>query len=462
MCALALLVAIACRGDVRERSESPTEQPEIFSSVPLPTSTPHPTATPDPAKLCRAVSRGRVGEVKRLIAANADVGARLCSGNPPLYTAIRYEEPEIARILVDAGADVNAIDKYDNPLLYTAVKEEEPEIVRILVDAGADVNTRTSSDNPLLYTAVREEEPEIVRILVDAGADVNTRTSSDNPLLYTAVREEEPEIVRILVDAGADVNARDPSGNPILYRLIWWGRANMVRILVDAGADVNARNSSDDPLIHTATTADRSGPEMVRILVDAGAEVDFPPWDPNIKVIDRSDSSLTVWVTGGGAETYYAVRRRNATESGEWLNMEVRYTDGRFEDRGLNAGSTYYYALQACNAVGCSKLSSETGGVTESTALVETPVAPSLDGERVRDLTAASLSWNQTAGATYYEVYQDDELDAKISAPGTTHVDFSPNSSFMGFSWAFTKTTYRVKACNKAGCSPFSNSVTLP
>ena len=68
--------------------------------------------------------------------------------------------------------------------------------------------------------------------------------------------------------------------------------------------------------------------------------------------------------------------------------MEVRYTDGRFEDRGLNAGSTYYYALQACNAVGCSKLSSETGGVTESTALVETPVAPSLDGERVRDLTA--------------------------------------------------------------------------
>ena len=173
MCALALLVAIACRGDGRERSESPTGQPEIFSSVPLPTSTPHPTATPDPAQLCRAVSRGRVGEVKRLIAANADVGARLCSGNPPLYTAVRYEEPEIARILVDAGADVNAIDKYGNPLLYTAVREEEPEIVRILVDAGADVNTRDPSGNPILYDLIWWGHANMVRILVDAGAEVD-------------------------------------------------------------------------------------------------------------------------------------------------------------------------------------------------------------------------------------------------------------------------------------------------
>ena len=432
-----------------------------------------------------------------LVDAGADVNARDKDDDPLLYTAVREDEPEIVQILLDAGADVNARNSSDDPLLYTAVREDEPEIVRILVDAGADVNASNSSGDPLLYTAVREDEPEIVRILVEAGADVDASNSSGDPLLYTAVREDELEIVRILVEAGADVDTRDSSGNPILYDLIWWGHAKMVRILVEEGADVNTRNRYDDPLLHTAITADRSGPEMVRILVeagadvnvsdrwgtslvklafeedeseivrilvDAGAEVDFPPGDPSIKVIDRSDGSLTVWVTGGGGvETHYAVRRRNATESGKWVDMEVRYTDGRFEDQGLNGDSTYYYALQTCNAVGCSELSSETGGVTESTAHVEAPVAPSLDGKRVRDRTIASLSWNRTAGATYYEVYQDDEIDAKVSAPQTAVYDFSPNSNYMLFhGWTFNKTTYRVKACNKAGCSLFSNSVTLP
>ena len=436
----------------------------IATATPTHIQTATPIAAPSPAQLCWAIRNGSVDEVERILAANLDVGARHCSGNPPLYAAVR---------------------------------EEEPEIVRILVDAGADVNARDSSGNPILYNLIWWGRTEMVRILVDAGADVDARDRFDNPILYTAAREEEPEIVRILVDAGADVNARDSSGSPILYDLIWWGQANMVRILVEEGVDVNTRNSYDDPLLHTAITADRSGPEMVRILVDAGAdvdardrrgtslvklafeeneteivrilvdagaEVDFPPGHPSINVIDRSDSSLTVRVTGGGGvETHYAVRRRNATESGEWVDMEVRYTDGRIEDQGLNADSTYYYALQACNAAGCSELSSETGGVTESSGQVEAPVAPSLDGERVKDRAIAALSWTKGAGATYFEIYQDAELDARVSAPQTAVHDYSPNSSYVWLSgWTFNETTYRVKACNKAGCSQFSISITLP
>ena len=374
----------------------------IATLSPIPTATPAPTqtatatATLSPAQLCWAIRDGRVDEVERILAANLDVGERLCSGNL------------------------------------------------------------------LLYTAVSEGEPEIVRILVDAGADVNARDSYDNPILYTAAREEEPEIVRILVDAGVDVNARDSSGNPILYDLIWWGHANMVRILVDAGADVDVKDRWGTSLVKLAFEENES--EFVRILVDAGAEVDFPPGHPSIKVIDRSDSSLTVRVTGGGGvENTLCGAARNATGSGEWVDMDVRYTDGRFEDQGLNADSTYYYALQACNAAGCSELSSETGGVTESSGQVEAPVAPSLDGERLKDRAIAALSWTKGAGATHYEIYQDDELDARVSAPQTAVHDYSPNSSYVWFSgWTFNETTYRVKACNKAGCSPFSNSITLP
>ena len=346
---------------------TPTPVPTAIAT-PTPTATPTQTATasptpthtttpaPDPVQLCRAISRGRVGEVERLIAANADVGARLCSGNPLLYTAVRVREPEIVRILVDAGADVNARDKDDDPLLYTAVRVREPEIVGILVDAGADVNAKDGWGTSLVKLAFEENESEIVRILVDAGA-----------------------------------------------------------------------------------------------------EVDLPPGNPKIKVIYRSDSSLTVWVIGsGGVETHYAVQRRNATESGEWMNMEVPYTDGRFEDQRLNEDSTYYYAVQACNAVGCSRLSHETGGVTESSGRVDPPAAPLLSAETSTrsvlfiSITDINLSWNAVGRATYYEVYRGDELAAQVSAPRTTWWSSDHLAS------------YRVKACNKAGCSPFSNSGTLP
>ena len=44
----------------------------------------------------------------------------------------------------------------------------------------------------------------------------------------------------------------------------------------------------------------------------------------------------------------------------------------------------------------------------------------------------AELTWDKVDGATYYQVYQSDrgneELDAEVSAPGTSYRDRSPNS----------------------------------
>ena len=347
-----------------------------------------------------------------------------------------------------------------NPICR-AMASDDVQAVRQLIAAGTDANTRECGEDPLLHTAISEREPEMVRILVEAGADVNARTSRGNPLLYRAVSWGEPGIVGILVEAGADVNARNSWGDPLLHTAVEEGDTDVVRTLLDAGADVNARDRRGKSL--TKLAFDEEAFEVLRILLAAGAEVDFPPPAPRIEVVDRSESSLTISVAGSrGLETHYALRRRS-NASGQWVDLEVRDTDGSFEDRGLTAQSTYHYTLQACNGAGCSKSSSATGGVTEASSRVNPPAAPSLDGERVPDWTTARLSWNGIAGATYYRVYQDEGLDAEVSAPGTTHVDYSPNSSYMLFlGWSFDKTVYRVKACNKAGCSPFSNDVTLP
>ena len=335
--------------------------------------------------------------------------------------------------------------------------------VRQFVGSDTSTNASDCGGDSLLSIAIRNREPEIVKILVDAGADVNGKDSNNNPLLYRAVSWRMPELMRILVNAGADVNARTSRGKPLLHTAVDGGETDIVRILLNAGADVNAKDESDTSPTRLAFEDEEF--EILDVLLAAGAEVDFPPPVPRIKVIDRSDNGLTISVAETrGLEMYYFMRRLNATASGEWVDLEVRDREGRFEDQGLNAGSTYYYALQACNAAGCSESSPVTGGVTEASGQVDAPAAPSLSGHRVSDRNIASLSWNEVAGATFYTVYQDAGLDAEVSAPETTHTDYSPNTSYalLFFSWSFDLTTYRVKACNKAGCSSFSNSVTLP
>ena len=69
----------------------------------------------------------------------------------------------------------------------------------------------------------------------------------------------------------------------------------------------------------------------------------------------------------------------------------------------------------------------------------------------------ARVTWSAAPGATYYEVYQESNFDAEISAPQTGYRDYSPNS-FLG---AFQTTSYKIRACNKAGCSAFSERVTV-
>lgn len=161
---------------------------------------------------------------------------------------------------------------------------------------------------------------------------------------------------------------------------------------------------------------------------------------------------------------HFALRRssrEDSTESGE-ATLEIP-VGGEYRDVGLMPSTVYSYELRACNEIGCSP-PTQAAGLTEAAGPVAIPSAPNIRGEKVNVSVGtdnAKVIWDKVDGATYYRVYQSDrrneKLDAEVSAPETSYHDGSPNSSWG----AFYTTTYRVKACNKAGCSTFSESVTL-
>lgn len=190
-----------------------------------------------------------------------------------------------------------------------------------------------------------------------------------------------------------------------------------------------------------------------------GVEIYLPP--PFGSVVDRTDESLTSDIVGSGQASYQIYR--SYTERGDYdLAVDVPASSRvtRYVDGGLEPNTVYYYKAIACNGPVCSAESGEWGGLTEVAGPVDVPAVPDIRGEKVNvpfGTDKARVHWDAVPWATYYRVYHDNDLDAEVSAPATSYFDDDPNT-FLG---AYQTTTYRVKACNKAGCSDFSDTVVI-
>ena len=153
----------------------------------------------------------------------------------------------------------------------------------------------------------------------------------------------------------------------------------------------------------------------------------------------RTDGSVECWGSNGSGQ---------ATPSNAYFE---------FTDDGLQPSTVYSYEERACNETGCSS-PGRAAGLTEAVGLVDIPSPPTIHAEKVEVFGTdnARVTWDEVNGATYYEVYQEGDFDAEVSAPNTSCYDRDPNSSFL----AFLATTYTVKACNKSGCSAHSKEST--
>ncbi|XP_046983296.1 uncharacterized protein LOC124553484 [Schistocerca americana] len=117
-------------------------------------------------RLLQAADRGAVGELRALIAAGADVGARGRWRWTALHWAARRGDVEAARLLVGAGAAVDARDGGGwTPLHWAAVKGHA-EVAAALLVAGADRGaTAGDSGRTALDLARQNKHRRLVEML---------------------------------------------------------------------------------------------------------------------------------------------------------------------------------------------------------------------------------------------------------------------------------------------------------
>lgn len=229
-----------------------------------------------------------------------------------------------------------------------------------------------------------------------------------------------------------------------------------------ARVDANVTTYTDASLLPATTYAyqiracnaagcsDYEGPAVETTLVGQQS----PPPPDGLTATALSSSEVRVeWNDNSSNEDEFRIERRRQSESNFVEAGRAGADATTFDDDGLAAGVTYVYRVQACNEAGCSSFSGE---ATATTPAPSPPSAPS-------NLTAQGISedeirleWSDNSdNETRFEVQRRQggggpfDAVATVDADETSYVDSGLKDD--------QRYTYRIRACNAAGCSGFSN-----
>ena len=150
--------------------------------------------------------------VRKLVAAGADVNARMTSGTSPglhslntmgatpFLTAARTADAELMRLLYSLGADPSIpTEAGTTPLMVAAgvgvrnpdedagTPEEVVEAVRLALELGGDPNAIDGNGNTAMHGAAYKHVPGAVRLLAQARADIRV-WNRKNDLGWTPLR----------------------------------------------------------------------------------------------------------------------------------------------------------------------------------------------------------------------------------------------------------------------------------
>lgn len=174
----------------------------------------------------------------------------------------------------------------------------------------------------------------------------------------------------------------------------------------------------------------------------------YPPVAPPLSMpASLLTGSYTVsWSAVSSATSYHLDENFNGGTWGRVHNTTA--TSGTVSGRQTG---TYGYRVFACNAAGCSPASA----AVSVQVTVPPPTAPGLSGPGTNSNGSYSLHWNGVATATYYQlverlngggfglVYSGGDGGASVSGRGNG-------------TWE-----YMARACNAAGCGPYSGLVAV-
>ncbi len=155
------------------------------------------------------------------------------------------------------------------------------------------------------------------------------------------------------------------------------------------------------------------------------------------------------WLMGA---TYYQIFRNITDSHGSEVELGSSSASPYDDDTAVQ-GTSYYYWVKGCNALGCSDYSVyDTGYVTSTVTPPSAPASVSASDGTYTD--KVFIDWPPVIGAAWYEVYRNDinsHTDQKTLTGDHPTSSYNDTNAEPGSTYY-----YWVRACNAGGCSDYS------
>lgn len=250
-----------------------------------------------------AIKKGKMNTVQNIIT-NDNTAIKLQDKhhNSLLHLAVRYDDPDIARLLLEASSNVNAKNKNEETPLHIAVKYPNLDIIMLLLDNRANVNAKNKNEETALHTvfahpntsATRAKQvADITKLLIERVANINEEDGKGYTPLSHVIDFwlNNFDAIKLLVKHGADINKEDKKGNTILHHVVKKYKScedavyllglpkkdykleytNYIELLLKLGANINATNKNGETILHAASHYSSKDSDMIKLLLSYNA-----------------------------------------------------------------------------------------------------------------------------------------------------------------------------------------------
>ena len=228
------------------------------------------------SELCKSIQNGNEELTRSLLQNGANVNEFSYYrgyGEPPILTAVRFQNFFFIPILLEFSADVNLQSERGHTAIIWAAQKNHLETIKILLHHKADPNIMDNSRLSALYWTVKHGNLEATRELLTHHAEVNVMVQQQSTILHTAASSGQLEIVRMLIDNNACVNTPDEFGNSSLFAAVSVNNFDVSSLLLQTGAVVNVLNMDYRTPLHIAAASVHRSVDITQLLLDHSALV---------------------------------------------------------------------------------------------------------------------------------------------------------------------------------------------
>jgi hypothetical protein len=146
-----------------------------------------------------AATNGDVVEVRRMVAAGADVEEQWGEFVVrPLHVAARYGHVDVIVALVEMGADKDAKNVRGVTPLHYAADNGHVEAITVLVQMGADKDAKKVGGVTPIHCAASNGHVESITVLAQMGVDIAARTVGGETPLQMSIRKGHHQVAQVL------------------------------------------------------------------------------------------------------------------------------------------------------------------------------------------------------------------------------------------------------------------------